>query len=432
MLRFAISFVCLICFSACQAAERLLTLSNDDEIPTHIYPADGNTVLLWLPAEFGIGQRQFPVAEALAARGIEVWMPDFHSAWFLPIGRNSFDEVQPDTVRELIEKILHESNKKLIILAAGRSVPLAMQAIRQWQIQAENNQRLLGLIALNPMLSEDSVAAGEAIHFRSITSASNVPLYVLQPERFGGFWYSRELLQELYKSGAPVYLHWLPDGASGFYVRPLEEAEPEDLHYTERLPDLVLQSIRVFSWYDGTPNTVTSADLSSSKNSTAKRTELLSESSSRPQAPALSLPSLNGKDINLADHQQQVVLVNFWATWCPPCVEEIPSLQQLYSRFQDKGFQVLAVSVGESKQKVQTFMQQHPVNFNVLLDQQGELYRNWKVGAFPTSFVLDKQHRIRYAVFGAFDWNSDEVAAKIEALLAEQAQSTTSNFILPD
>jgi thiol-disulfide isomerase/thioredoxin len=141
---------------------------------------------------------------------------------------------------------------------------------------------------------------------------------------------------------------------------------------------------------------------------------------SLPKAPALALRDEEGKKTwRLSDLRGKVVLVNFWATWCPPCVEEIPSLDRLRERLAPRGFEVLAVDVGEPRDQVKAFLEARPVRFPVLLDATGETFKRWKAYAFPTSLLLDRRHRVRYSVYGAFVWDSPEVIEAVSRLLDE-------------
>jgi len=137
-----------------------------------------------------------------------------------------------------------------------------------------------------------------------------------------------------------------------------------------------------------------------------------------PAPPPLALADLAGTIHQLAEYRSRVVLVNFWASWCPPCVHELPSMQRLAQRLQGRPFTILAVDMGESEADVRRFLEEEvQVDFTVLLDGDGSALREWKVFAFPTSFVIGPDGRIRYALFGALDWDAPEVIAKITGLL---------------
>ena len=111
--------------------------------------------------------------------------------------------------------------------------------------------------------------------------------------------------------------------------------------------------------------------------------------------------------------------MNFWATWCPPCVEEIPSLERLYQKTKPRGLEILAVDVGETKEQMREFLKDKPITFPVLMDIDGSALKRWNVHAFPTTLILDRQHKIRYAGFGAFNWSGNEVLKTLEPLLQD-------------
>ena len=140
-----------------------------------------------------------------------------------------------------------------------------------------------------------------------------------------------------------------------------------------------------------------------------------------PMKPAqpLILPTLEGGTVNLESLRGRVVLVNFWAVWCPPCRKEMPSMARLGEKLKSRPFTILGVNVGESPEEIRAFLQQVPVSFPILLDSEGERLKPWQVFAFPTSYVVDKQGRLRLGLFGSIEWDSPELLARLEPLLAE-------------
>jgi peroxiredoxin len=136
-------------------------------------------------------------------------------------------------------------------------------------------------------------------------------------------------------------------------------------------------------------------------------------------APDFAVPNLEGQAVRLSAYRGQVVLVNLWATWCPPCRDEMPSMEQLHQRFKDRGFVLLAVSQDEGGvAPVKSFVDQMKVTFPVLVDQQGEVGRKYGVWGFPESFLVDREGRIVERVIGPRDWVAPAQIAQIEALLA--------------
>ena len=142
------------------------------------------------------------------------------------------------------------------------------------------------------------------------------------------------------------------------------------------------------------------------------------------EAPRLSLPDLGGTQHSLSAYRGKVVLVNFWASWCAPCVIEMPGMQRLLAALQDRPFAILAVNVKEPKAQVWRFKKLLKVNFPALLDSDGATTETWEVQYYPTSFLVDGEGDIRYTAYGAIDWDSDEVRQSIEALMPDREAET--------
>ena len=139
----------------------------------------------------------------------------------------------------------------------------------------------------------------------------------------------------------------------------------------------------------------------------------------RPQAAKeLSVPSLNGKTLRLADYRGKVVFLNFWATWCPPCKEEMPSMERLYQRYRDKGLVVLAVSVdSEGGAMVAPFVKEYKLTFPIGLDQKMAVADLYGIRALPTSFLVNKTGTLVALALGPREWDGKAGQALIESLL---------------
>ena len=123
------------------------------------------------------------------------------------------------------------------------------------------------------------------------------------------------------------------------------------------------------------------------------------------QAPNFTFPDLKGERISLTDYKGKVVLLNIWATWCPPCVEEMPSMEKLYGEFKDEDFEILAVSIDTSGARiVAPFMKKHGLSFPILLDPDGAVTDLYGTIGIPESFILDKEGLIIKKVIGPVDW----------------------------
>ena len=120
-------------------------------------------------------------------------------------------------------------------------------------------------------------------------------------------------------------------------------------------------------------------------------------------APNFKLPNLEGKTVSLSDLRGKPVMLNFWATWCPPCRAEMPHIQQVYEEWSDNGLVVLAINLGESSSKVKEFVQSYGLSFPVLLDTKRDIAEKYNIrGLIPTTFFIDKNGIIQVKIIGAF------------------------------
>ncbi len=136
------------------------------------------------------------------------------------------------------------------------------------------------------------------------------------------------------------------------------------------------------------------------------------------QAPAFELKDVDGNTVSLSSYKGTVVLLNFWATWCPSCREEFPSLNKLSRQLKNKKFSVIAVSIDRSVSDVRDFLKKHPSGFTVLVDHSLSVSRTlYKVFVLPTSFLIDKSGVIVERYYGEEDWTGPDMVRKIESLL---------------
>jgi cytochrome c biogenesis protein CcmG, thiol:disulfide interchange protein DsbE len=134
-------------------------------------------------------------------------------------------------------------------------------------------------------------------------------------------------------------------------------------------------------------------------------------------APALELEDLDGRLQRLSDYRGRVVLVNFWATWCEPCREEMPSMESLRAALKGRPFEILAVNVGEGGRVARGFAEKMALGFPVLLDRDTRTTKGWGARVLPASFVIGPDGAIRYSHLGALDWSDAQVKAAIERLM---------------
>ena len=138
-------------------------------------------------------------------------------------------------------------------------------------------------------------------------------------------------------------------------------------------------------------------------------------------APALKLKDIDGATHDLAKLRGKVVLINFWATWCPPCRREMPSMERLSQALKGEAFVVLAVDVGEDADTIHAFTSQldTTLHFPILLDSTSRTMQAWKVAGLPTTFLVDKQGRIAASAIGGREFDHPEIIQAIRELLGK-------------
>ncbi|MGD2011093.1 MAG: TlpA disulfide reductase family protein [Desulfobacterales bacterium] len=127
-------------------------------------------------------------------------------------------------------------------------------------------------------------------------------------------------------------------------------------------------------------------------------------------APAFTLPGLDGSMVSLADYKGKTVLLNIWATWCPPCVAEMPSMEKLYQELKNEDFEILAVSIDVTgSNEVAPFMKKHRLSFPALIDTQGTIKDLYQTTGVPESFIIDKDGIIAEKIIGPREWATPDV-----------------------
>jgi peroxiredoxin len=133
--------------------------------------------------------------------------------------------------------------------------------------------------------------------------------------------------------------------------------------------------------------------------------------------PALELADLEGKTHRLQDYRGSVVMVNFWATWCEPCREEMPSMERLRASLERQRFVVLAVNLAEPPARIRKFLEAVPVKFSVLLDPDAKASKAWQARMLPATYIVGPDGAIRYRHLGELDWSKPQVREQIVALM---------------
>ncbi|HFE32117.1 MAG TPA: TlpA family protein disulfide reductase [Gammaproteobacteria bacterium] len=136
-------------------------------------------------------------------------------------------------------------------------------------------------------------------------------------------------------------------------------------------------------------------------------------------APDFTLKSRSGENIKLSEQRGDVVMINFWASWCAPCRQEMPLLEELHDRYADLGFTLLGVNVEEDSNAALDLLKEIPVTFPVLFDSRNDVSKRYNVVAMPTTVILDRDGNVRYVHKGYLPGYEDEYRKQIKELIRE-------------
>lgn len=405
----------LFCAASMASADDFeIRVDGQTTIPVERFAAKGAALLLWLPSEHGLMSIHATLAKQLASQGIEVWNADLFAASFTAPSASALAALPDTLVALLIERVRTQTKKRVYLISNDQGAALLLRGARLWQTQHTRSNALGGALLISPNLLTQTPEAGHDAVYLPIAAATNLPIFILQPTLAVGHWRIPELVTQLERGGSSVYTRSLRTVRDRFFFRP--DASADEIRLTDQLASNIRNAVALLAQEHHERR---AANIMSTPNPSIWSPEehRLRDYRGDPQPWPLALPDRNGTQHVLAQSQGKVVLLNFWASWCPPCVHEMPALQQLKSRWRDQPFEILAVNMAESENTIDDFMRRHQLDFTVLLDRDGHALRQWKVMAFPTSFVLDKKGSIRYAVFGAIDWLEPATMQKIELLM---------------
>ena len=390
-----------------------LPTANDMDFSVSRYAADGDYLLLWLAPEYGFHEGHRQLAGRLPGQGIEVWQVDMLENLFLPRGAGSMRQLDGSHVANLIDEA-HRASGKKIALAGDSYASLAVLAgAREWQRRRQGRDYLLGAVLFTPYTFAYIPSLGLDPEYMPVVDATNIPLLIFQAQKSAILYRFDELLSRLRKNGSPIYTRMLPDVMSLFFKETPTPAMrdgavqiAQDLH--RMLPLLARHPVPV----DPVP-------MRSNQMTDSGIDIYLKKFGADIRPNALDLENVDGERVVKNDFTGKVTLVNFWASWCAPCREEIPSLNRLKQEMAGRPFELISINYAEDRETVAEFMQRVPIDFTVLLDVDGEQAKTWRVISYPSTFVIGPQGRIRYGVNAAIDWNDPELVAKLEGLLSQ-------------
>ena len=392
--------------------EKTISLSSGEEISIEIFGKTKQLRILWIASTPGIKPRQRQVARSLAQNNIEVWLVDLAESLFLPHSTQTLRNIPATVVAELINALLQDNHSLVLIMSNSYGAIPTLRGVRAWQAQQTQSVRLIGVVLFSPNFFTHVPTLGSRPSFIPELAATNVPVYLYQEAKNGNRWHLPAVMDAL-QQHAPVYTEMLPGVTSMFYD---EDQAAETLTVLQTMPEKIQRAVSVLRWHE-VPARVLPVMASVPSVTNSGVDSQLKPYRGQVQPQPFSLEDANGKHFDINDFNGVVTLINFWASWCPPCVEEIPSLNRLKQAMEGEAFQLISINYAESPKHIREFIHKVAVDFPVFVDPDGKLSAQWNVVAFPSTFVIGPEGDIHYGANAAIHWDAPEVIQQIKQLL---------------
>jgi len=417
----------LVAAAPVKAKDFSLPLAGADELDVRVWAGDDQGPLfVWLLNQYGERPGSDRQAEQLAAAGATVWQVDLLDSLLLRRDSQTVRSLDGEAVATLLEAAVDSGPGPVVAVACDRMAAPLLRGLRDWQGRTEDVNAVAGAVLFYPNLYRGTPVAGEDPQLLGIASGTGLPVAIMQPELGVHRQRVNELQDALRTGGSAVYT-WLIPGMRDYYLQYTEQPETETFEaFGGPLPPDVRQvqdgttaqimaTVRLLA---AAPRSTRSVALDEAAETSFDTPFGLVERPRQP-APDFDLVDARGERHTLDQSLGRVTLVNFWATWCPPCVHEIPSMNRLDGDYAEDEFAIVSINFKEEADHILAFMDEVQVDFPVLMDLDGAIAAEWSVFAFPSSFLLDREGRIRYSVNTAIEWDTDEIREVIDSLREE-------------
>ena len=389
-----------------------MKFGNDSEIEILKYSSNSKNLLIMLPSEHGITDGLKTLAKDINQKNTEVWIADPFSSFFLIPASSSLKKIPIESYVQIIKEA-QKTKKNIYLFSNDKGASVLLDAAHKWQTISSNI--ISGVILVSPDLYKKTPKAGDEGSLLPVTKITNLPISIFVPEKSTLNLRVNKLDHALKVSGSDVVLNSIKNVRNRFFFR--EDASDNEKKFSNTFSSDIIKSMNNIKKYAKKRDV---AAINTKKVTKEKKTTgMLNDYTGKLTIQDFTLKDLSNNTHSLSQYKGKVVLLNFWASWCPPCVHEMPSMSQLSAKFKNKPFSILALNLGESSQSMQKFINKYHIKFPILLDPGKSQAKKWNVYAFPTSFIIDKKGKIRYSIAGGFDWNTQEAIDIITTLTKE-------------
>jgi thiol-disulfide isomerase/thioredoxin len=371
-----------------------------------------NTLFINLSTHRGISSEFMKSMPAFSKQDINVWTLDLVNSYMLTPSKTLYNQVPLDDMSAIINKAKDDGFKNVYLYSISNASNFALKISYHYQ-QNNSNTVLKGHIMHVPHLWITNLKTGKTTP-TSISATSNLPIYLIMTEFGTKFHHTETIVDILSLGGSPVFVQKIKGIRSGFLLRPLDHLEDQDIEMREKIMPFYKFAANILLKSTPAPFIQTPNLKSTVREYDNKLVKVINPK----KAPTLILPTYSGKEIDMSDYIGSVVLVNFWATWCAPCVKEIPSMVRLSDKIDNK-FEVLMVNIGESKIDISKFKEDVIFDFPILMDITGNYMKKWGVYVYPSNFIIDKSGKVVYTYTGSIEWDRPDIIKEVSALLSE-------------
>lgn len=382
--------------------------------PEHLY--------LWIGQAHSPNDGEAILLNTLKNSGT-LWFYDTPDALFMSRSRTDMRNLPGAFVPNLMQAATEQFQTVTVISSDVGAVP-TLRGLRQWQTQANaaTRAKLKSVVLMFPSLYVNTPAAGEDRALFPISFETALPINIIQPELGAQTNFIHETVRALRMGGSLVTVTLMPNALDDHY-------HYEDIETMAPKTALAIEAGRKKIEATAAKLNYSVAQLSPTErlNNPPKSTIVRGLLPVEPPIamPNIQLTDMNGHSVNvLKDYAGKALLVNFWATWCPHCVEEIPSMNNALAQLSDLPFDIVSISYRDSQAILEDFTQDVAVNFPVLMDRDGEVSAQWKVFAFPSTFLVDANGMIRYSINAGSIWDTPEMIEMLREV-AEMPRTKT-------
>jgi len=345
-----------------------------------------------------------------------VWFMHTPEALFIDSTRQNLRNEMGQWMPEILSYLSRQFEHFYLVAGDVAAIPVS-RGLHHWQTTESRSNHLKGFVLLYPNYYTHAPIAGEAPSSYPILHHTAAPIHILQPELGAQAQTISDTIRALRQGGSLVEMTRIPEAADWyFFYENIETMAPKTGKLIANAAESIHQKASQIGYQ--LPKVFKQAILANPPSSQI----IAGLQKMTPPYPManIQLKDMTGKMIDLhKDYQGKALLVNFWATWCPHCVEEIPSMNNALKQLPADKFEMVSISYKDTQAILDEFIKDIPVDFPIMMDLDGQVSADWKVFAFPSSFLVNSKGEIVYSINSGSIWDTPEMIDVMQSLIVE-------------